>query len=352
MSEKVLTVIVPSYNMEKYLPKCLGSLIVAPEWMEKLEVLVVNDGSKDRTSEIAHEFAAKWPRTFKVIDKENGHYGSCVNAALPVATGVYVKILDADDRFVTANIAPMLEFLEKEFTKGKYAADLVLSDYALVRDAGPIPRSYAWCGCDDFNISRLDYSSGHDVWMHAVTYRRGLFENFQYKQIEGITHTDIQWIHTPMAYVENVAYCPVTLYEYDDMREGNTSSADAFYRTFLDIISVIKRLLVEYPELVRGRTLSQKAYIWNHLKYRVRRVYDVYVLERSSCLKAGGLEDFDSFLREKAPQFYEAVADSSFGGRFQIRYVREWRRARRTSWWLLFYLKLNALYAALRRRIK
>ena len=75
MREKILSIIVPSYNMEKYLPKCLGSLVVAPELMERLEVFVVNDGSKDRTSEIAHEFASKWPNTFRVVDKSNGHYG-------------------------------------------------------------------------------------------------------------------------------------------------------------------------------------------------------------------------------------------------------------------------------------
>ena len=97
MSAKLLTVIVPSYNMEKYLLKCLGSLIVAPELMERIEVIVVNDGSTDRTSEIAHSFEVKFPGVFRVIDKENGHYGSCVNAGLKMASGVFAKILDADD---------------------------------------------------------------------------------------------------------------------------------------------------------------------------------------------------------------------------------------------------------------
>ena len=76
---KILTVIVPSYNMEAYLPKCLGSLIIDDkELLRKLEVIVVNDGSKDRTSEIAHKFETKYPGVFRVIDKKNGHYGSCI----------------------------------------------------------------------------------------------------------------------------------------------------------------------------------------------------------------------------------------------------------------------------------
>ena len=74
--KKLLSIIVPSYNMGAYLPKCLGSLIIEDkELLQKLDIIVVNDGSKDRTSEIANEFEAKYPGVFRVIDKANGHYG-------------------------------------------------------------------------------------------------------------------------------------------------------------------------------------------------------------------------------------------------------------------------------------
>ena len=96
---KILTIIIPTYNMEQYLRKCLDSLIVSEENMQRLEVLVVNDGSKDSSSAIGHEYEAKYPQTFRVIDKENGNYGSCVNRGLKEATGKYVKVLDADDYF-------------------------------------------------------------------------------------------------------------------------------------------------------------------------------------------------------------------------------------------------------------
>ena len=94
--EKLLTIIVPTYNMEAYLDKCLTSLIVGEsgeEQMCMLEVLVINDGSTDDSSAIAHRYEERYPQTFKVIDKENGNYGSCINVALSVATGKYIKIL-------------------------------------------------------------------------------------------------------------------------------------------------------------------------------------------------------------------------------------------------------------------
>ena len=78
--------------MEKHLNKCLDSLIVKD--MNLMEVLVINDGSKDKSSEIAHEYVKKYPETFRVIDKENGNYGSCINRGLIEAKGEYIKVLD------------------------------------------------------------------------------------------------------------------------------------------------------------------------------------------------------------------------------------------------------------------
>ena len=91
--DKLLTIVIPAYNMEKYLDRCLSSLIVGDEKMQHLEVLVINDGSKDRTSEIAHTYEDRFPGTIRVVDKENGHYGSCVNRGLEEARGTFIKVL-------------------------------------------------------------------------------------------------------------------------------------------------------------------------------------------------------------------------------------------------------------------
>lgn len=88
--EKILSIVIPTYNMEDLLSKCLSSLIVKNH-LDMLEVLVVNDGSKDLSSEIAHQFEKENPDTFRVIDKENGNYGSCVNRGLKEAKGKYIK---------------------------------------------------------------------------------------------------------------------------------------------------------------------------------------------------------------------------------------------------------------------
>ena len=84
--DKVLTVIVPVYNMEKYIRQCLESLVIGEL-----------DGSKDGSAEIAYEFVEQYPDTFRIIYKANGGHGSAINTGLMMASGEYVKILDSDD---------------------------------------------------------------------------------------------------------------------------------------------------------------------------------------------------------------------------------------------------------------
>lgn len=331
---KVLTVVVPSYNMEQYLPKCLGSLEVAPELMERLEVLVVNDGSKDRTSEIAHEFAAKWPGTFKVIDKENGHYGSCINAALKVATGVYIKVLDADDWFDTENFAKYLLFLLDKSVKCDLP-DLVLNDYEQLNKNKTYLHSYAYATEPGFDISKF-WVNGQELWMHAVAYRTDKVRVLNYEQLTGITNTDYQWIHLPMTMVERMAYFPGVVYNYLYSREGNSSSPAEYYRTYGVQVKVFRRLIEEYNRVKESIPELARAYLCNHLRFRVLRVYRVYLFERNPLLDQENLVDFDNHLKTNARWLYDMMNDVPFSTKLRFRYVRAWRKHQAmTPKWLL-----------------
>ena len=93
---KVLTFVIPAYNSEKFLDKGIPTMLV-PEIMDKLEIIIVNDGSKDNTAAIADAFAAQYPTIVRAIHKENGGHGSGVNRGVQEATGLYYKVVDSDD---------------------------------------------------------------------------------------------------------------------------------------------------------------------------------------------------------------------------------------------------------------
>ena len=103
--------------MENFLNNCISSLVVSDELMDAQEIIIVNDGSKDKTLKIATDWANKFQNSIRIIDKKNGNYGSCINAALNIATGTFVKVLDADDSFDTNNYEDFLNLFFIIFTR-------------------------------------------------------------------------------------------------------------------------------------------------------------------------------------------------------------------------------------------
>ena len=91
---KLLSIAIPSYNSENYMRNCIESLLPGGE---EVEIIIVNDGSKDGTAAIADEYAAKYPTIVKAVHQENGGHGEAVNAGLRAATGLYYKVVDSDD---------------------------------------------------------------------------------------------------------------------------------------------------------------------------------------------------------------------------------------------------------------
>lgn len=94
--EKILTVVVPTYNAEKYLRDNLESFEI-PELMQDIEILIVNDGSTDHSLEVAREYAERVRIRTGLITKENGGHGSGINCGIEHALGTYFKVVDADD---------------------------------------------------------------------------------------------------------------------------------------------------------------------------------------------------------------------------------------------------------------
>ena len=108
---KLLTIVVPVYKVEKYINKCLDSLVLEnPSLMQEYEVLIVNDGTPDHSAEMSREYVKRYPGTFRQIDKENGGHGSAWNVGLKEAKGKYLRFLDSDDWF--CNLDRLLDDLK------------------------------------------------------------------------------------------------------------------------------------------------------------------------------------------------------------------------------------------------
>ena len=115
--QKLLTISVAAYKVERYLPETLDSFLI-PSVREQLEVLIINDGSGEAISEIAREYEKKYPQIFRLIEKENGGHGSTVNRGIEEAQGKYFKTVDGDDRLVgIITFDDAMDVMEEEATE-------------------------------------------------------------------------------------------------------------------------------------------------------------------------------------------------------------------------------------------
>ena len=116
MDEKILTVTIPSYNVEAYLEDCLESFVNS-EVMDDIEVLIVNDGSSDNTAKIAQRYADKYENTFRLINKENGGHGSTINTGVREAKGKYFKVVGVkvtiSNREVSSWCQPLIQPMQQ-----------------------------------------------------------------------------------------------------------------------------------------------------------------------------------------------------------------------------------------------
>lgn len=318
---KILSIIIPTYNMEKYLRKCLDSLVVSDENMKLLEVLVINDGSKDSSSQIAHEYESRFPNSFRIIDKENGNYGSCINRGLKEATGKYIKVLDADDSFNNDAFSTYLQTLTS------IDVDLVLNDTFLVNEKDNVFETWTFNiqkGIFDFYNVKINPS------MHCVTYRRENLIALNYKQTEGISYTDQQWVFTPLSIVKTSFYTNLPLYRYLVGREGQTVNPEIRKKNLNQRLKTLEDMIQQFEEYDQEKG---KGYKWmeNKLINQISSIYRLVIIEDKDD-KNSLVINFDNNLKEQHNYLYREVESKLvLGSRIKHNYGIYWRKYHRLN---------------------
>lgn len=219
---KIISFIIPAYNSEKYLYKCLNSFLLNENTNSKMEVIIVNDGSTDGTEKIGNDFAKKYPQIFQVVSKKNGGHGSAVNEGTKKAKGLYLKVIDSDDWILTENLENYISALES------ISADVVLTPYFFYNIQ---THSLQPCSYSDKNIpSKLTLNDVCEKWtdvkelftIHGITYRTEFYRQNSKTLPEHIFYDDQIYTTVPCCYSKCIYYCPIFLYIY---RIGDSSQS-------------------------------------------------------------------------------------------------------------------------------
>lgn len=296
-NDKLLTIVVPSYNASKYLDFNLQSFLRLSV-PEKLEVIVVDDGSTDDTARIADAYHKKYPDTIKVVHKENGGHGSGINAGLRVTTGKYFKVVDADDWVDHEALEKLLGYIAS-FDAADAEADTELDTAqvqvqtetkARARDkavSGPdvIYNNYYWRLTDEAKspeeyerkaefkepFSGVEYRKVYDfesiadrcyVKMHNMTIRTEILRDHQIQIDEHCFYVDMEYILYPMPYVQTIAFLPEFLYQYQIGRQGQSMDPAKMQRNAAQYDHVLASIYAYYDAHCREINLpNRKKYI-------------------------------------------------------------------------------------------
>lgn len=297
---KVLTVSIASYNTEAYLEETVQSLIVNDGAFRKMEIIIVNDGSGDQTSNIAHRLEAQYPETIRVIDKENGGYGSTVNTALVAAEGTYFKLLDGDDWYRTENVALFIDHLEKA------DVDLVISPYLEVRgekeilvdnhrdipaESSPIP------------TSRIADPS---FMMHEMAVRTECLRKTGKKLAEHCFYTDSEFVFYAICGAESISRFDRPVYRYRLGVEGQSVSLEGLRKHYRDLPVVAERMMAVYEEVSPRETGEKKELLSRCIQNISFQTYRGALLLEDRKGSKKELIRFDRKIREEYPKAYEA----------------------------------------------
>lgn len=325
--EKLISIIIPTYNMERYLAKCLNSLII-PE-LNNVEIIVVNDGSTDNSLAIAESFAEKYPDSFQIVNKMNGNYGSCINAALTRISGKYVKVLDSDDSFDSEMFSQYVRALSG------CNEDLLLTRFTFITESG----SY-WEGDQFLSKLRLNETLSFEevapcidyLSMHSVTYKSSLFRQFHYSQVEGVSFSDYQWLTIPMQYVKNVRYLGLRgFYRYLVGRQGQTTNPKLFGKQASNYISVFTQIIKSLNEIHSPE--ANRKFAENICAINLANIYR-WTFELGDASITEQLAHFDEWLFKSDEGIYDRLGYSPYFIAFRrplFKFIRDFRRTQRRS---------------------
>ena len=243
--DKILSVIIPSYNSLHYLDKCLGSLVCEKDITDKLDVIVVNDGSTDGSEKICDKYINMYPDSFSLISKENGGHGSAINAGSAQARGKYMKVLDADDWFATENIPAFVEKLENT------NADVVLTCHHTIDiSTGEIknwrnfPDEYG----KEYTLEEImENWKGFDrsLTFHGITYRTDFYKEKSIKLSEKVFYEDHEYATYPCCFAKTILPLDLFIYEYRIGDVSQSVSAENQLKRIKHTFIVISRLMKE-----------------------------------------------------------------------------------------------------------
>lgn len=298
MNDKILSISIASYNAEKDIARCLESMINTSV-LEYLDIIVVNDGSTDKTSEVASKYAMKFPNSIRVIDKQNGGHGSTINVGIIEAKGKYFKIVDSDDWVDKDGIEKLVKFLSYN------DVDLVMNPFHTI-DYSSLERRSLINPCPNYiknnEILKINELLGsEDLYMHSMTFKTEIIKKVGPVIDEHCFYVDMEFCIYPLIYTKSICFLDYSVYQYLLGSQTQSVSINSFIKRRNEHKRVISSLVDFYINSLSKDKIkvdSVQKIIYKRICQAIEAQYVIYLNMRNKKAKEE-MDEFSYFVKNQ-----------------------------------------------------
>ena len=303
---KYISFAIPCYNSEEYMEKAIESILKGGE---DVEILIVNDGSKDGTHDIAKRYEKEYPTIVKAIDKENGGHGDAVNTGLSHATGLYFKVVDSDDWVDEASLYKILETVHEMVEKEKLV-DMIVSNYVYEKvgvkhkkvihyqNVMPQNRILTWRDMGHFRI-------GQYILMHSVMYRTELLRMCGLELPKHTFYVDNIYVYYPLPHVKTFYYLNVNFYRYFIGRDGQSVNEQNMINR-IDQQLFVNKTMIDMYQMHKIPNKRLRSYMINYLAIMMT-VSSIIAIRSKNPENLEKKKELWQYLKEKDSKVYAKI---------------------------------------------
>ena len=309
---KVISAVIPCYNSEAYMEKAINTLLSGGEDME---IIIVDDGSSDRTLEIAKRYEETYPEIVRAVHKENGGHGDAVMTGLSYAEGLYMKVVDSDDWVKESALKEILQTLRLLLKQGT-APDMLVANYVYekvgedkkkviqYRSALPQEKIFSWADTGHFR-------QGQYILMHSVMYRTALLKECGLSLPKHTFYVDNIFVYQPLPAVKTMYYMDVNLYRYFIGRDDQ-SVTEANMMKRIDQQIRVTKLMIEAHDIWKIKEKRLRNYMIKYLGIMMT-ISSIYLLKSGTEENLAKKQELWAYLKAYDKKLYQRISRTILG---------------------------------------
>lgn len=296
---KVLTVVVPSYNTEQYMDECIPTFL-ADEILDDIEILLIDDGSKDGTAKKGLEYEKQYPGTIKLVSKENGGHGSTINKGIELATGKYFKVVDGDDWVDTEAFRKLVLYLKET------DCDIIACQFCRVKHDTKAKEERNVFGIVFNRIYTFDEACGKvdRIEMHAMTIKTSILRDNHIHIDEHMYYVDVEYILFPIPFVDTIVFLKDHLYMYRVFSDTQSMSINNLRKNVQQHYDVLFHLIHFFGEVKESISTTKRNYIIRSISMKADMHYNIRLSFLPSNKAKRELIVFDTKLKDSCKEIY------------------------------------------------